>query len=569
MRSSKWLALPLFALLLVAGAAFGKTSEDESKPSDIPDKEELRTMIGRFEPVDLGVDLSKMPVNEKMALSKILHAARVMDVLFLRQVWSGNEALERKLRRDRSELGVLRFRSFTIDKGPWSRLDGFRPTIPDVPQKPKGANFYPEDSTREEIENWLSGLSQEEALYARGFFTTIRRDPCGKLMAVGYDREYRRELIRAARYLREAAFLTREPTLKEFLLKRADSFFSNNYYDSDVAWMKLDSKIEPTIGPYEVYEDEWFNAKAAFEAFVTIRDDAETAKLSKFSSELQELEDNLPIDSKYKNPKIGAMAPIRVVNSIFSSGDGNRGVQTAAFNLPNDEKITLEMGAKRVMLKNIQEAKFKKVLVPIADRVLSEQDKSRVSFDAFFTHILMHELMHGIGPSTVTENGKTETVRARLQNTFSAIEESKADVTGLWAMQRLIDKGVIDRQLQSTLYMTYLASTFRSLRFGINEAHGKGVAIQLNYLLDRGAYKVSDDGKFSVDETKIAEGIRDLTASLLTIEARGDKPAAEDLIKKHVYLRPEVKAALDGLTGVPVDIVPSFSTAEKLMKRYP
>jgi hypothetical protein len=332
--------------------------------------------------------------------------------------------------------------------------------------------------------------------------------------------------------------------------------------------MKLDASIEPTIGPYEVYEDGWFNAKAAFEAFVTLRDDAETAKLARFAGELQELEDHLPIDPKLRNPKLGALAPIRVASSIYCAGDANRGVQTAAFNLPNDEKIEREMGTKRVMLKNVQEAKFHMVLVPIAHVALAAADRKNVTFDAFFTHILMHELMHGLGPHMVAGR-PSETVRAGLQETYSAIEEAKADISGLWAMQVLVDKGVLDRAFEHTMYTTFLASTFRSIRFGLSEAHGKGIALQLNTLLDAGAVKVAKDGTFSIDAAKIKDAVRALTGELMSIEAAGDHARAAELLGTRAVIRPEVQHVLDRLAGVPVDIEPRFVTAEKLLAATP
>ena len=317
-------------------------------------------------------------------------------------------------------------------------------------------------------------------------------------MAVPYSLEYQGELAIAAGLLREASALTKEPTLKNFLDKRAAAFTSNDYYDSDVAWMELNASIEPTIGPYEVYEDEWFNYKAAFEAFITLRDDAETKKLERFGGELQDIENNLPIDAKYRNPKLGAMAPIRVVNTVFSAGDANRGVQTAAFNLPNDERVVAEKGSKRVMLKNNQEAKFNRVLVPISKVALSPGDQQTVAFDAFFTHILMHELMHGLGPHNISVGGRSTTVRQEMKELYSAIEEAKADISGLFALQFLVDRGKLDKKFEQTMYTTYLASMFRSIRFGINEAHGRGVIVQLNYFLDNGGVTAASDGTFAV-----------------------------------------------------------------------
>jgi hypothetical protein len=329
--------------------------------------------------------------------------------------------------------------------------------------------------------------------------------------------------------------------------------------------MKLDASIEPTIGPYEVYEDAWFNAKAAFEAFVTVRDDAETAKLAKFEGELQEIENQLPIEAAYKNPKIGALAPIRVVNSLFGAGDANRGVQTAAFNLPNDERIAREMGTKRTMLKNVQEAKFAKVLVPLSRLALAPADRKNVAFDAFFTHILMHELVHGLGPHQVTAGGKTITVRAALQETYSALEEAKADIAGLFALQHLVDKGVIDKALERTMYTTFLASCFRTIRFGLTEAHAKGIAIQLNSLLDAGAFVVAKDGTFSVAPDKIKDAVKALARELMTIQATGDKARAVALLRERALVRPPVQKVLDRSRGVPVDIEPRFVTMQKLL----
>jgi hypothetical protein len=328
--------------------------------------------------------------------------------------------------------------------------------------------------------------------------------------------------------------------------------------------MELDSSIEPTIGPYEVYEDEWFNYKAGFEAFITIRDDEETRKLQTFGAHLQELEDTLPIDPKYRNPKLGGLAPIRVVNEVFAAGDANRGVQTAAFNLPNDERVVREKGAKRVMLKNVQEAKFRMVLVPISKVALASADQSRVSFDAFFTHILMHELMHGLGPHSIQVEGRATTVRQALRETSSAIEEAKADISGLWALKSLADRGVVGKAIADTMYTTFLASAFRSIRFGVNEAHGRGIAIQLNYLLDRSAVTVRPDGTFAVDAAKFPEAAAALTREIMTLQAEGSYAKAKDLIDRLGVVRPEVQKVLDRLTDVPVDIEPRFVTAEAL-----
>jgi hypothetical protein len=287
--------------------------------------------------------------------------------------------------------------------------------------------------------------------------------------------------------------------------------------------------------------------------------------LARFGAELQDIENHLPIDPRHRNPKLGALAPIRVVNTVFSSGEANRGVQTAAFNLPNDERVIAEKGCKRVMLKNNQEAKFRMVLQPIAKVALGADDQGNVAFDAFFTHILMHELMHGLGPHHITVDGRATTVRQELKETYSAIEEAKADISGLFALQFLVDRGTLDTSLSDTVYTTFLASIFRSLRFGIHEAHGRGVAIQLNYFLDNGGVNVSSDGTFAVDPARIRQNVIDLTRDIMTIQAEGGYPAAAALIERLGYVRPVVQAMLDRLVEVPVDIQPRFVTAALLL----
>jgi hypothetical protein len=552
---------------LLAALTLGAASPTVPNDPAIPTATQLRASTARFAPVDLRVDVSRLPASERRALAKMIEASRVIDALFVRQVWAGNEALLLDLVADTSELGRARLHAFLVNKGPWSRLDHDAPFLPGVPAKPEAANFYPAGATKEEVATWIGSLEGSDLEAATGFFTTIRRRPGGGFMTVPYAVEYQGELALTASLLREAAAATTQPTLKAFLEKRADAFLSNDYYESDVAWMELEASIEPTIGPYETYEDLWFGFKAAFESFIGVRDEAETEKLGRFTSDLQWLEDRLPIRPEWRNPKLGALAPLRVVDLVFSSGEGNCGVQTAAFNLPNDEKVVEEKGAKRVMLRNIQEAKFETVLVPISRVALAPEDQASVSFDAFFTHILMHEVVHGLGPQTITVDGRETTVRAELKDLHAPLEEAKADITGLWAMQQLVDKGVLDVSFERTMYVTFLASSFRSIRFGLNEAHGRGQALQLNDLLDRGGFRVNPDGTFSVDESKIQDAVTGLTGELLTIEAEGSYEKARAILERLAVVRPEVQRVLDRLGDIPVDIEPRFVTAEELTRR--
>lgn len=537
-------------------------NKDDAKMSVV---DALHAKIKRFAPTEITPDVSHLSPGDRQALDKLIEAAKYLNPLFRRQVWKGNDELLKKLEADTSHEGEAKLHYFRINVGPWSRLDKNEPFIEGVPrEKPHGANYYPEDMSKEEFESWIKTLPKAEHDKAIGFFSVVHRDQDGKLKLVPYSDEYREFLEPAAKLMREAAALTSNTTLKNFLLKRADAFAANDYYASDVAWMELDAPIEVTIGPYETYEDELFGYKAAFEAYVTVRDDAETAKLQKFSGYLQELENNLPIDPKYRNPKLGASSPIRVVDTVFNGGEGNRGVQTAAYNLPNDERVVREKGSKRVMLKNVQEAKFKQTLIPISRVVLDPSQQGSVEFEPFFSHILAHELMHGLGPKVIKVAGNDSSVRKELKDKYSAIEEAKADITGLWALQYLIDKGVVDKKLEQALYTTFLASSFRSVRFGITEAHGKGVALQFNYLLDEGAFKVDEaKGTFSVDPAKIKDAVRKLTNELLTLEAEGSYAKATAMLDKYAVIRPAMQKALDHLADVPVDIEPIFTLARQ------
>ena len=525
----------------------------------------LQQMAARFAPTDIKVDLTKVSAADRKVLAKLVEASKVMDAIFLRQVWAGNEAMLIELSRDESAEGRARLHNFLINKGPWDRLDHNKPFVPGAPAKPAGANFYPEGAAKADVDAWIKSLPEADRAKAVGFFTVVRKSG-NSFSLVPYSDAYREELTHAAALLREAAALTGEPTLKNFLTKRAAAFLSNDYYDSDVAWMELKSAVEPTIGPYEVYEDEYFNFKAAFESFITVQDEEESAKLKKFAGELQDIENHLPIDPKYRNPKLGGLAPIVVVNEVFAGGDANRGVQTAAYNLPNDERVVQEKGAKRVMLKNVQDAKFAKTLVPISKLVLSPADQKNVAFDAFFAQILVHELMHGLGPQNIVVNGRKTTVRQEIKEAYGYLEEAKADISGLFAIQYMIDKGVMPKSLETTLYTTYLASAFRSIRFGVAEAHGRGVAVQFNYLLDAGGFVPKPDGTFTVDLAKVKAGVTGLTRDIMTIQAEGSYAKALELRDRLGVVRPVVQRALDRMSAIPVDIEPRYTSAAELLR---
>jgi hypothetical protein len=570
----------LAPLVLLAATSVATAADAPARAAGPATAAELNTMAKRFAPVDLTADTGKLSKGDHVAIEKLIEAAKIVDTLQLRQRWSGNEALWAALQKDGSALGRARRDYFWLNKGPWSIIDGNRSFMPaeyagiSIPsEKPLGANFYPAGASKAALESWVNGLPPQEKEQAQWFFTTIRADKDGKFKIVKYSDEYRPELEKLSRLLKEAAAATDNASLKKFLNLRADAFLSNDYLASDFAWMDLDSPVDVTIGPYETYNDELFGYKAAFEAYVNVRDQKETAKLNFFGQHMQELENNLPLDPKYRNPKVGAIAPMVVVNQVYGAGDGNMGVQTAAYNLPNDERIIRQRGSKRVMLKNVQEAKFETTLVPISKIVLRPADQKDLDFDSFFTHILAHEIMHGLGPhATKTKDGKPSTPRQDLKDAYSTIEEAKADVTGLWALSYMMDKGQLKNSLgqgeqaERKLYNTFLASAFRTLHFGLTDSHARGMAIQVNYLLDKGGFVSHGDGSFSVDYSKIKGAVADLDREFLSIEATGDYPRAQALMKRYVVIRPDVQKALDKMKSVPNDIRPAFVTAAKLAK---
>jgi len=567
----------LLAPLALAAATLCATVH--AAPATAP---QLQTMAKRFAPVDLTADTAKLSAGDRVAIAKLIEAAKIVDTLQLRQRWSGNEALWAALHKDSTPLGKARRDYFWLNKGPWSIIDGNQSFMPaeyagiKIPaEKPPGANFYPEGASKQDLETWMNGLPAQEKEQAQWFFTVIRKDKAGKFTIVKYSDEYRTELQKLSKLLKDAANATDNASLKKFLNLRADAFLSNDYLASDFAWMDLDSPVDVTIGPYETYNDELFGYKAAFEAYVNVRDQKETDKLNFFGKHMQELENNLPLDAKYRNPKVGALAPMVVVNQVYGAGDGNMGVQTAAYNLPNDERIIRQRGSKRVMLKNVQEAKFAATLTPISKLVLRPADQKDLDFDSFFTHILAHEIMHGLGPHATTQNGQPSTPRQDLKDAYSTIEEAKADVTGLWAIAYMMEKGLLRGQQKESLgqgaaaerklYNTYLASAFRTLHFGLTDSHARGMAIQMNYLLDKGGFVSHGDGTFSVDFAKIKGAVADLDREFLTIEATGDYTRAQDLMKRYVLIRPDVQKALDKMQAVPNDIRPAFVTAAKLV----
>lgn len=562
----------LIAMFFIAVIVFSCNEKQNQNPQkDSEDTAMLKEKIAKFVPVNINYDESLLNDREKIVLEKLYRASKIIDELFLEQVYSKNNQIKSDLLSKISNKSVLaeqpelklRLELFNMMFGPFDRLEDDKPFI-GTDKKPLGANFYPEDMTKEEFEKFIKDNPKDEKNFTSEF-TVIRRDN-GKLVAIPYSEFYKDKLTAASNLLKEAAEFSDNPSLKKYLLSRAEAFLSNDYYQSDMDWMDLkDHNIEIVIGPYEVYEDGLFNYKASFESFVTIKDPVESKKLEVFAKYLTDIEKNLPLDDKHKNYTRGSESPIVVANEVFTAGDTKAGVQTLAFNLPNDERVRQAKGSKKVMLKNVHEAKFEKLLKPIAEIVLKSDQLKYVTFDAFFNHTLMHEMSHGVGPGFIKINGRSTEVKKELKETYSTMEECKADILGLYNNIFMIEKGVYPKEMEKDIWVTFLAGAFRSMRFGIGEAHGGGNAIIYNYLLEKGGFVFDESTKkVRVDFEKIYPALKELANVVLTIQAEGNYSRAKDLISKYAVNSTTIDVLRKKLESLPVDIKPVFEIEKQL-----
>jgi hypothetical protein len=526
---------------------------------------DIAERLKQFPRTEIDYDRTLLDDGEKRVLAKLIEASRDIDDIFWVQSAEENPKTREQLSKDATTSLQMTeaLQYFNLMKGRWDRLKGEEPFVAPfgaAGKKPLGAGFYPADMTKEEFEQWIKEHPEDTARFM-DLFTVIRRQE-GKLVAVPYSEAYADSLKRAARELKEAAEMTGNASLRDYLNKRADSFLSNDYFESDIAWMNIDSPIEPVIGPYEVYEDNLFNYKAAFESFICVVDKPETEKLKAYLQHIPDMEKNLPIPDIHKNLTRGGDNSIRVVQEVFTAGDGRRGVQTAAFNLPNDEKVRTAKGFKNILLKNVIEAKFKKSGQPIAQRVLDPSLIPMLSADAFFNHTLFHELSHGVGPGLIVgPDGKKVETRLLLKDTYSTIEECKADVLGIWNLLYAMQQKWFTGFDEKTLHVTDVGLMFRGMRFGLNEAHGRGTAIQWNWYREKGAILPVKDGRYTIDFARMPEAVRSLANELLMIEAGGDYDRAKRLLDGYGKMTPELEKENALLKDIPVDIAPVFTAA--------
>jgi len=555
------------SLVLVAG--FGcRTKADKEESMEVEVSEiagytvapDIKERLARYAPTPITYDENLLDETQKKVLEKLVMAAKEIDAIFWKQASHQGPAILQAFERAEHPSVPDFVRYLTINFGPYDRLDENKPFIGTSP-KPPGAGFYPPDMTREEFLRYLEE-HPESRKELESPYTVIERDG-EKLVAIPYNKAYKEELEVIARHLEEAADIASDSAFGTYLRQKARDLLANDYYKGDTLWIDLEGNLlEIVIGPYEVYEDNLMGIKAAYESFVFINDFEEMAKLKGFLDHLAEMQRLLPVEQKYKAARIeGLKSPLNVVIEVFAAGDTKAGVQTLAFVLPNDERIREEKGTKKVFLKNIQEAKFNKVLLPIADRVLSPEDAARVSFYAYFTETLLHEISHVLGVNYVTlEDGTKTTVNKALGDKYSAIEECKATVVGMANVPFLIEKGLIPAEKEDEIYTTYLAGMFRSIRFGAHEAHGMGTLMQLNYHRRTGAFRYDPEAEaFSVDFEKIKDSIKAMARDILVLEGDGDYDRAASFITEYGKMDETIQRLLDKLSGIPVDIEPLFA----------
>ena len=535
-------------------------AEKEEAVAPLEKAPDIKERLAKLAPTDITYDESLLNEEQKEVLEKLVAAARYMDKIFWKQASHAGLEIRRQLEQSTDPADKDYLRYLTINFGPYDRLEENKPFI-GTQAKPQGAGFYPPDLTREELENYIAEHPEKKEMLL-SHYTVVKRED-GELTAVSYNEEYREELEAAAKYLREAAEITSNPSLKEYLEQRSEDLLRNDYYESDCDWINLEGNlVEIIIGPFEVYEDGLMGLKAAYEAFIYINDLEEMRKVDGYLNYLEAMQKNLPVEQKYKDQEMGGLeSPLNVVIEVFTAGDTKAGVQTLAFVLPNDERVREEKGTKKVFLKNMMEAKFRKSLVPISERVLAAEDKELVSFYGYLTVVILHEIAHALGVNYVTlADGTKITVNQALKEYYSAIEEAKATIAGMCNVPLLVEKGLVPAEREKEIYTSYLAGIFRSIRFGVHSAHGLATMMEFNFLREKGAFLYDEETeRFRIDFGRVKDAVNELAQTLLTLQGDGDYEKAGAFIARYGHMDELTKAVLSKLEDIPVDIEPLFS----------
>jgi len=535
----------LFSLAPLALILMGCSEPEPTDKKSIENYElvaEAEQRLDIYTPYQLKTDLSHLSDDQKKMVSLLIDASEIMDNLFWRQAFPGNkESLLSSVEGDVREFTAINY-------GPWDRLNNNKPFLTGFEEKPEGANFYPADMSKTEFEN--ADLADKDSLY-----TLLRRDEQGELITVPYSEAFKDALTKASDLLRKAADLAESEDFANYLRLRADAFLSNEYQPSDMAWMEMtDNDVDVVIGPIENYEDHLFGYKTAFESYVLIKDTEWSQRLDKYAQYLPQLQEGLPVESAYKAEMPGANAQLNAYDAVYYAGHSNAGSKTIAINLPNDEEVQLEKGTRRLQLKNAMQAKFDKILLPISKQLIVPEQRDNITFNAFFANTMFHEVAHGLGiKNTLNDKG---TVRSALKEHASALEEGKADILGLYMVTQLFEQGVLAEGELEDYYTTFMASIFRSVRFGASSAHGKANMIRFNYFADEGAFKRNEKGQYAIDMDKMRAAMNSLSEKILTLQGDGDYNGVAELVATLGVVSPQLKADLDKLAdaGIPVDV---------------
>jgi hypothetical protein len=505
-------------------------------------KSDMEKKVEQYKSFKLQADISALDDNHKKMLSYLFEVAQIMDSVYWMESYGNRDSLNAKINDAATQQFVV------INYGPWDRLDNNKSFVAGIGEKPAGANFYPVDMTKDEFENWENKDKESQ-------YTMVRRDTAGKLVTIPYHEFFKPQMTRAADLLNKAAELAIDAGFKNYLQLRAQALLTDDYFKSDMAWMDMkDNKIDFVVGPIENYEDALYGFKAAHESFILIKDMEWTQRLAKYAAMLPELQKRLPVDEKYKKEKPGSNSDLGAYDVVFYAGDCNAGSKTIAINLPNDEKVQLSKGSRRLQLKNAMQAKFDNIMLPIANVLIAPDQRAHVKFQSFFENTMFHEVAHGLGIKN-TIDGKS-TVSKAMKEKYSALEEGKADILGLFMVTQLEDMKELNVDLMDN-YVTFMAGIFRSIRFGASSAHGKANLIRFNYFKEKGAFTRNADGTYSIDFDKMQQAMNSLSELILTIQGNGDYQAAANLVAEKAVIDEQLQADLDRLNqaNIPVDII--------------
>jgi hypothetical protein len=544
----------VLAALLLATAACNQAPSAGNDTTAAADSYDLAGQKAKLAVIDMKPDTSFLNAEERQVVNLLIQASEQMSLIYRAQRDASWKQVRVAIEKQSDKLTLEMFDRYY---GPWDDLADNRPFFGDA-KMPDGAGFYPTDLTKEAFDAYLVANPSEKASLTSPY-TIVVRDGA-KLKAIPYSVAYKTELTEAARLLNEAAAITTNASLKKFLTLRAKAFLTDDYFASELAWMDLEgTPIEVAIGPYEVYTDRLHGQKTAFESFVTLKDPAESAALDKYKRYLRDMEANLPVAAKYKNFQRGFESPIAVAEQVRGGGDNVPGVQTIAFNLPNDERVREAKGAKKVILSNVLGAKYERILAPMAPLVLAPDQAKLVSKKYMQLETLFHELSHSLGPGTIVVNGQKTTVSEALKEQAGGLEEAKADVMGAWNILFMMQKGELPAAEKSQLFATYLTGTFRAMRFGIEEAHGQGAAMQYGYLKAKGAFVWdAKAGRYRIDDARFELGLRDLLRDMIVLQGNGDYEGVKAFMAKWAVLDDNARTVIASMKSIPVDIVPVY-----------